>query len=113
VGNLFEMADSALLDDIEIWSVGLLPVGDIPAELALSIREKRRVVTIEEHYSACGLGEALSHLFLTRGVVPESFQCLHAAGYPSGRYGSQRWHQQECGLAGDGLVARLKQVVHG
>jgi len=61
------------------------------------------VVTIEEHYRSCGLGEALSHLLLTRAVFPQFFTCLHAAGYPSGRYGSQRWHQEESGLAGHAL----------
>jgi transketolase len=91
----------------------MFPINDIPAELSASIREKRRVVVIEEHYGACGLAEALSHLFLTRGVIPESLTSLHAVGYPSGRYGSQRWHQEESGLAGQALFSRLEKVVRG
>ena len=63
-------ASPELLDELEIWSVGTFPIEDIPAELSASIEEKRRVITIEEHYRACGLGEALSYLFLTSGVVP-------------------------------------------
>jgi transketolase len=113
VGNLHGIGDQALLDDIEIWSVGTLPVDDMPADLTASIREKRRVVTIEEHYGACGLGEALSHLLLTHAVFPQSFTSLHAVGYPSGRYGSQRWHQEENGLAGQALVSHLKKVIRG
>jgi transketolase len=113
VGNLYEMSDQALLDDLEIWSVGTFPLDDLPADLVAGIREKRPVVTIEEHYRACGLGEALSHLLLTRGVFPQSFTCLHADGYPSGRYGSQRWHQEENGLAGHALRSHLHQVIHG
>ena len=111
--NLYEIGDSKLFEEIEIWSVGMFPINDIPAELSASIREKRRVVVIEEHYGACGLAEALSHLFLTRGVVPESLTCLHAVGYPSGRYGSQRWHQEESGLAGQALFSRLEKIVRG
>jgi transketolase len=111
VGNLYERHDQQLLDDIEIWSVGMLPIDDPPAELLASIREKRRVVIIEEHYAACGLAEALSHMFLTQAVFPESLTSLHAVGYPSGRYGSQRWHQQECGLAGQALFSCLEKVV--
>ncbi len=111
VGNLYEMRDQQLLDDIEIWSVGMFPIDDIPAELSASIGEKRRVVIIEEHCGACGLGEALSHLFLIRGVVPQSLTSLHAVGYPTGRYGSQRWHQEESGLAGQALFSRLEKVV--
>ena len=111
IQNLYEMKAPGLLDDIEIWSVGTFPLDGIPTELLAGIREKKCVVTIEEHHLACGLGEALSHLFLTEGVHPRSFTSLHAAGYPSGRYGSQRWHQEESGLAGPALAARLEQVV--
>ena len=107
------LAIRRLLDDIEIWSVGRLPIDDLPDDLIASIREKRRVVTIEEHYGACGLGEALSHLLLTHGVLPDSLVGLYAAGYPSGRYGSQRWHQEESGLAGPALLSRLRKAVHG
>jgi transketolase len=113
VGNLYGIGDQELLDDIEIWSVGMLPIDDIPADLTASIREKRRVVTIEEHYGACGLGEALSHLFLTHAVFPQSFTGLHAVGYPAGRYGSQRWHQEESGLAGQALLSHLEKVIRG
>ena len=113
VRNLYDIDDQELLDDIEIWSVGMLPIDDIPAELAASIGEKRSVVTIEEHYGACGLGEALGHLLLTRAVFPKIFTGLHAAGYPSGLYGSQRWHQEESGLAGPALFSRLEKIVRG
>jgi transketolase len=109
--GLYELGASELFDEPEIWSVGTFPLEDIPAELAASIKEKRRVVTIEEHYRACGLGEALSHLLLTSRVVPESLVCLHAAGYPSGRYGSQRWHLEESGLAGKPLALQLLEIV--
>jgi transketolase len=109
--GLYEMGVPELFDELEIWSVGTFPIEDIPAELAASVKEKRRVITIEEHYRACGLGEALSYLFLTSDVVPESLTCLHAAGYPSGRYGSQNWHREESGLAGRALVSRLEKLL--
>jgi transketolase len=113
VGNLYDLGDTALLDDLEIWSVGMLPLGDAPPDLLASIAEKQRLVTLEEHYLACGMAEAVSHLLLTNGVSPRSFTSLHARGYPSGRYGSQRWHQQESELGGPSLRARLEQVVRG
>jgi transketolase len=109
--ELYELAAPELFDELEIWSVGTLPLEAIPAELAASIRAKQRVVTIEEHYRACGLGEALSYALLTSDVVPKSLVCLHAAGYPSGRYGSQRWHLEESGLRGPPLSARLREVL--
>jgi transketolase C-terminal domain/subunit len=113
IENLYRMGAPALLDELEIWSVGTFPLAPIPGELASSVVGKGRVITIEEHYRACGLGEAVSHLLLTSGVVPKSFTSLHAVGYPSGRYGRQRWHQEECGLAGGALASRLEGLLRG
>ena len=113
VANLYEMSDQALLDDLEIWSVGVLPLDEIPADLIASLDEKQRVVIIEEHYRACGMAEAVSYLLLKHGVCPRSFTSLHAKGYPSGRYGSQRWHQEESELAGRALRLQLERVVRG
>lgn len=109
--GLYDLGIPSLLDELEIWSVGTFPIAEIPAELCASITEKARVISLEEHYRAGGLGEALSCSFLTSGVLPKSFTCLHAAGYPSGRYGSQRWHQEESGLAGATLASRLEKLL--
>lgn len=111
--NVFELGNPALLDELEIWSLGTLPIEAIPAELRDSIEQKGSVISIEEHYAAGGLGEALSSFLLTSGVLPKHFRSLHAAGYPSGRYGSQRWHQEESGLAGPALAKQLEQLVGG
>lgn len=111
--HLYELHAPELLDELEIWSVGTFPLEKLPVELSASIAQKGRVITIEEHYRAGGLGEALSHLLLTSGVLPKSFASFHAEGYPSGRYGSQRFHQEESGLAGPTLVSRLQRALHG
>jgi transketolase len=111
--GLWHMGAPELLDELEIWSVGTFPLQPIPTELAASIQTTRRVITLEEHYRACGLGEALSYLLLSSKLIPDSFSCLHAEGYPSGRYGSQRWHQEENGLAGPALALRLKAELNG
>ncbi len=111
VEGLYDLTSPRLLDELELWSVGTFPLEDLPAELSASILEKGRVITIEEHYEPCGLGEALSHRLLTSGVVPRSMTSLCAAGYPSGRFGSQRWHQEESGLRGPSLVSRLESVL--
>ncbi len=108
--QLFE-ASPALLDELEIWGAGTFPLEPLPAELRRSIERKRGVVSIEEHYRAGGLGEALSHLLLSSGTVPRAFTSLHAAGYPTGRYGSRRWHLEQGGLAGPSLMARLQELL--
>src|SRR5688572_29186292 len=45
--GLYELEAPDLLDELEIWSVGVFPIEGIPAELSASIEEKRRVITIE------------------------------------------------------------------
>ncbi|HEY8924267.1 MAG TPA: transketolase [Polyangia bacterium] len=113
LGNVYQLGDEALLDELEIWNVGTLPLDELPGDLIASIRDKQRVVVIEEHYRSCGLAEALSYQLLTQGVSPRVFASLAAGGYPSGRYGSQRWHQEESGLAGRELRAQLERVLRG
>jgi len=113
LANIYELGDPDLLGELELWAVGTFPLEDLPHELVTSLHAKRRVVTIEEHYGAGGLGEAVGQALLRQSLCPASFTSLHAAGYPSGRYGSQRWHQEESGLAGAGLRARLQKVVRG
>ena len=113
LANVYELGDRELLDELELWSVGTFPLEELPGELKASIAAKGKVVTIEEHYRAGGLAETLSYELLRQGLCPPWFASLHAAGYPSGRYGSQRWHQEESGLRGPGLRSRLQEIVRG
>lgn len=111
VQGLYEMGAPDLLDELEIWSVGKFPLEELPLELTSSIQKMGLVITMEEHRRAGGLGEAFGAELLTRGVVPRSYACLCAVGYPSGRYGSQKWHQEESGLRGALLVSRLEALL--
>jgi transketolase len=111
--GLYDADAVHLLGELEIWCIGTLPIEALPDELVASIADTERVLVIEEHYRAGGLAEALSFLFLTKGVAPKAFTSLHAQGYPSGRYGSQRWHQEENGLRGASLVSHLEVFLRG
>ena len=52
VGNLYGDGRSrSLLEDLEIWSVGMLPLEDIPGDLSDGHRRKAALVTIEEALS--------------------------------------------------------------
>lgn len=113
VGHVLGIADRDLLDEIEVWDIGILPAMDMPQELIDSVREKRIVITMEEHYGQCGMNECIARLLLEVLDCPITFRPLYARGYPSGRYGSQRWHLEENGLAGEPLVSLLKGALHG
>lgn len=108
--NLFKLPEH-LLAGLEIWLISRFPLLDIPVELADSITKAQRVITMEEHQGQCGLHETLASLLLKNLRVPIEYHTLFATGYPSGRYGSQQWHQEENNLAGTNLENRIAEFI--
>jgi len=96
----------------DLWSVGQFPVLSLPDEFLASVKKAKRIITLEEHYRAGGLAESLSPLLLSAVSEPITFINLCAQGYPSGLYGSQRWHQEENGLAGAKLLETIAGTVN-
>jgi transketolase len=112
LANVLTLPQGELVRDLDIWCVGVFPIRDLPEELVSSVRTTKKVLTIEEHYGQCGLNEAVARLLLDRVESPTLYTALSAAGYPSGTYGSQQWHQQESGLAGEPLAERLRRTFY-
>jgi len=110
VDNLFKLPE-ALLDDLEIWLLSKFPVYDIPQELLERIGDAKNVITLEEHQGQCGLHETLASLLLKQLNTSIRYNTLFASGYPSGRYGSQQWHQEENNLAGKSLENKITEFI--
>ena len=72
----------------------------------------RQVLIVEEHVERGGLAEHLALAFLKKGLAPR-IETRAALGYPSGTYGSQKFHQQESGLDPASLLARIEALTHG
>jgi transketolase len=53
------------------------------------------------------VGRHIAAALLAGGHAPERFVARSAQGYPSGRYGSQRFHRRECGLDPASIVRFL------
>jgi len=109
LANIFDFNE--LMDDVEVWLVSKFPYGEIPEEIVEVINTTKKLLVIEEHYQSGGLGESLSIQLLQKIKAPIYFQSLHALGYPSGKYGSQKWHQEESNLAGNKLKNQLLQLL--
>lgn len=90
-----------------VWAVCELPVSDVPAEFLNDVSRTGRLLAAEEHAAVGGFGQQLAAHLLARGAAPGRFAHAHALGYPSGRYGSQKFHRRECGLDAPALLARL------
>jgi len=108
--NLFQLP-GFLRDDMEVWLLSEFPVHEIPSELIKNINRVRKVITMEEHQGQCGLHETLASLLLKKLTVPIGYYNLFASGYPSGKYGSQKWHQEENSLAGKNLENKITAFI--
>jgi transketolase len=106
LANIFAFED--LMEDVEVWVVSKFPFGEIPAELIQSINTTKKLLTIEEHVAAAGLGEMIAVACMHKLTSAIQFQSLHIQGYLSGKYGSQHWHLEENNLAGTNLQNQLQ-----
>jgi transketolase len=91
------------------WVVTELPIipENIPAEFIEDIQTSKDLWVVEEHVVQGSAGQMLAHTLMEMGRPPARFTHRHALGYPSGYYGSQKFHRKECGLDPESIVAGL------
>jgi transketolase len=94
-----------------LWVVSELPIASLPTEFLDDLRHAGRLVVVEEHVAHGGVGQAIALALAKAGVTPPRVDHRHALGYPSGRYGSQKWHRVECGLDAASLLALFDDPV--
>jgi transketolase len=105
-------ATSALAPSVRpaLWVVSELG-GDtltvIPQPLLDAIAGPSVLGLVEEHVAEGGFGQQFVHALALRRCPIPTLLHAHARGYPSGRYGSQNWHRQECGLDVPTILARM------
>jgi transketolase len=75
-----------------------------------SVRATGQLVVIEEHAARGGLAEHLAAA-LARAGVAFRLHHHHAAGYPTGRYGSQAFHQKQSGLDFPAVQATVTRLL--
>ena len=108
---LENICNSAWAEDLEIWVLSVFPIVDLPAELIAAVNRTQKLITIEEHNGECGLRETLSYHLMNELSSPIKMLALAANGYPSGKYGDQKWHQAENNLGGEGLNNQLENFL--
>ncbi len=90
-----------------LWLVSEMPWEEVPEEFLADLRRLRRLLVLEEHVAQGGLGQRLAAWLLEAGAAPSWFRICAARGYPSGRYGSQKFHRRECGLDPASVLGQL------
>jgi transketolase len=110
-GGLWRASGSAAeADRAALWVVSELGGGTlaaVPQELLAAIASAPVLGLVEEHVAEGGFGQQFVHALALLGCRIPTLVHAHARGYPSGRYGSQAWHRQECGLDVPTILARL------
>jgi transketolase len=111
-GGLWEATrERAAGDRPAIWVVGELE-GDgravpPPPEMLEELDAAPILGIVEEHVAHGGFGQQFMHFLAVSGRAARAVTHAHAEGYPSGRYGSQRWHRRECGLDVGAILGKL------
>lgn len=82
---------------VDVFAVSQLPIPAFDETLTRSATASGQLLVIEEHAARGGLGEHLAY-GLARQGAHFRLHHRHAAGYPTGRYGSQTYHQRQSGL---------------
>jgi transketolase len=90
-----------------LWCLSELPFGQPPAELIDDIRHSDVLCVAEEHVAHGGAGPLLVATLAACGCPPRRLLHRAAQGYPSGLYGSQKFHRQESRLDAASVLADL------
>jgi len=90
-----------------LWCLSELPLGELPAELLHDIRGSEPLCVVEEHVAQGGVGPMLTTALVIQGCPPRRLVHRPALGYPSGRYGSQKFHRRECRIDAESLLEDL------
>jgi transketolase len=90
-----------------LWLVGELPPDSLPDAFLADLARSGRLLVVEEHVEHGGLGQMLAASLGKLGLMPPRFALRHALRYPSGLYGSQRFHRRESGLDAESIVSFL------
>jgi transketolase len=103
--------NASFADELEIWVVSILPIIELPVELIEAVNRTGKLITIEEHQGECGLRETLSYHLINHLNSGIKLLALSANGYPSGKYGDQKFHQVENCLCGENMEEAISEFL--
>jgi transketolase len=95
-----------------VWCLTSLPVHDLPDQLWEQLHNSnfKKLVIAEEHTAHGSVGSRIAMLLAGKVHHKLKIECVTAAGYPSGRYGSQTFHRTESGLDSAAVLSRFEDT---
>src|SRR5688572_18546942 len=96
--------------NVEVFGIARYPF-DLTQDVTLreSVKRTKNLLFVEEHYGPGGIGES----FLAAMPALESFRLLCARYDRDQRYGSPRFHMQQCNLTPEALEAAALEMLRG
>lgn len=92
---------------VDLFGIARYPF-DLESDRALveSVKKTSRVIVLEEHYQAGGMGESLK-----AALPPADFVFMNARYIPGQKYGSPAFHLQQCGVTPESLVLKIQELL--
>ncbi len=100
-----------LKNNCDLFTAISLPFNELPVQLCDSISKSGNLLVIEEHIETGGLAQQLSVKLMQQNIRLKNFKSLTALNYPEGLYGSQKYHQNQCGLDEKAIESLLSQWI--
>jgi transketolase len=94
----------------DVFAIAQLPLPALDAAFLDSVADSGQLLVIEEHVARGGLGEYLA-AGLAKAGVGFKLHHHHAVGYPTERYGSQAFHQQQSSLDATSLQTSVRRLI--
>ncbi len=93
----------------QLWALAELPLATSPPpdEFIARVEKGDALFVAEEHVIQGSAGQAVAYHLMNAGVRCRRFAHFHAAGYPSGLYGSQSFHRSESGIGPDSVIRKI------
>jgi transketolase len=98
-------------NDIDLFSVLTIPMHDKSDSILESIKFTSKLLIIEEHVKRGGFSEYFISYIIEQNYHPDMIISLHAKGYPSKRYGSQKFHQEESELDSNSIYKTINEML--
>ncbi|MEI7539414.1 MAG: transketolase C-terminal domain-containing protein [Candidatus Saccharibacteria bacterium] len=95
----------------DLFVISEVPILKLSKEIIESIQKTKKVIIVEEHVQRGGIAENISLLILQNGLSPKVMNFC-ALGYPNGKYGSQKYHQELCKLDAKSITKSLKELIN-
>ncbi|BBH53879.1 transketolase [Fluviispira sanaruensis] len=97
-----------------VWLLSKLSNGEniLDKDFIQDVQSTRKLLIVEEHLEHGSAASMITYEFCKRNIHLEKFIHLCAKGYPSGKYGSQSFHQKESNIDSNSIFQTINELIN-